>query len=73
MVPGKKAVGQPGDGVVPRSSALLDQRVGGTWQPTLVTPIDFRSVLFLPEDHLGLTRNDVFRDNVLYWLLEDPR
>jgi hypothetical protein len=24
-------------------------------------------------DHLGLTQDDAFADNVLYWLLEDPR
>jgi hypothetical protein len=27
----------------------------------------------LPDTHLGLTRSDVFRDNVLFWLLEEPR
>ncbi len=63
----------PGDGTVLRSSALLDERVGQTWRPRLRTPIDFRRVLFLPDDHLGLTRSSAFRDNVLYWLLEEPR
>ena len=63
----------PGDGVVLRSSALLDERVGRSWQPRLITPLDFRATLFLPDDHLGLTRSEVFRDNVLFWLLEDPR
>lgn len=63
----------PGDGTVLRSSAPLDEREGQAWQPQVETPIDFRTVLFLPEDHLGLTRSPVFRDNVLYWLLEDPR
>jgi hypothetical protein len=63
----------PGDGSVLRSSALMDERVGGPWQPRLRTPIDFRQVLMLPAGHLALTRNDVFRDNVLYWLLEEPR
>lgn len=63
----------PGDGTVPRSSALLDEREGGPWQPRVLSPIPFDSVLLLPDDHLGLTRNAVFRDNVLYWLLEEPR
>ena len=63
----------PGDGVVLRSSALMDERLGAEWAPQLVTPIDFDSYLFLPEDHLGLTSGDVFRDNVLFWLLEEPR
>ncbi len=62
-----------GDGVVLRSSALLDERVGQTWYPRLVTPIDFKSTLFLPSDHLALTRSVTFSDNVLYWLLEEPR
>jgi hypothetical protein len=63
----------PGDGTVLRSSALLDERVGSAWTPRLQTPIDFKQVLMLPAGHLALTRNDVFRDNVLYWLLEEPR
>ena len=62
----------PGDGTVIRSSALLDERIGAEWAPRVVTPIDFDSVLFLPYDHLGLTSNAVFRDNVLFWLLEAP-
>ena len=62
-----------GDGTVLRSSALLDERPGRAWQPRLSSPIDFHSVLLLPDDHLGLTQNRVFRDNVLFWLLEEPR
>jgi hypothetical protein len=30
-------------------------------------------VTFLFTDHLGLTRDPAFADNVLYLLLEDPR
>jgi pimeloyl-ACP methyl ester carboxylesterase len=62
-----------GDGTVLRSSALLDERMGGEWRPGLVSPIDWSSVLFLFSDHLGLTHDEAFADNVLYWLLEDPR
>jgi len=29
--------------------------------------------LFLPDRHLALTRSEVFRDNVLFWLLEETR
>ena len=61
-----------GDGTVLRSSVLLDERVGNEWEPRLVTPLDFHAALFLPSGHLGVTRNEVFRDNVLFWLLEDP-
>lgn len=63
----------PGDGTVLRSSALLDERVGGEWRPELLSPIDWSSVLFLFADHLGLTKDAEFADNVLYWLMEDPR
>jgi len=63
----------PGDKTVLRSSALMDERVGGTWQPSLQTPIEWTSVLFVPSEHRKITSNPVFEDNVLYWLLEDPR
>jgi hypothetical protein len=63
----------PGDGTVLRSSALLDERVGAAWRPGLDSPLTLRQVLLLPESHLGLTRSAVFRDNVLFWLLEEGR
>lgn len=61
-----------GDGTVLRTSVLLDEREGGQWHPKVQSPIDFTSAMFLPEDHLGLTSSNTFRDNVLYWLLEAP-
>ena len=61
---------QPGDGSVLRSSALMDERVGGEWSATLVTPIDWSYVTFLFTDHLGLTKDPAFTDNVLFILLE---
>ena len=71
---GLRVVAQaPGDGTVLRSSALLDERVGGAWSPQLRTPMEFRSALLLPAGHLQLTTMDVFRDNVLFWLLDMPR
>ncbi len=63
----------PGDGTVPRFSALMDERLGGKWHPTLKTPIHWSSVLFLEGGHLNITRSDAFKNNVLYWLLEAPR
>ncbi len=63
----------PGDGTVLRSSALLDERVGGEWSPRLVSPLQWDSVMFLPSSHMGLTRDPVFINNVLYLLLERPR
>ena len=64
---------QPGDGIVLRSSALLDERIGSEWSPTLKSPIKWEGVTFLFTDHLELTRDPVFTDNVLYYLLEQPR
>ena len=63
----------PGDGTVLRASALIDERPGGEWRPELISPVEWSSVLFLSSDHLGLTEDPAFTDNVLYWLLEDPR
>jgi len=63
----------PGDGSVLRSSALMDERIGASWQPTLQSPIDWTNTLMLFTNHLGLTKDRIFTDNVLYSLLEDPR
>jgi hypothetical protein len=63
----------PGDGTVLRTSAVLDERVGQPWQPRIVSPIPWSQVFFLFDDHLELTRDPVFVDNLLYLLLEDPR
>ena len=63
----------PGDGTVLRTSALHDERVGGVWEPTLKTPIDWSAVTFVFADHIGLTKSALFTDNVLYYLLEAPR
>lgn len=62
-----------GDGTVTRASALMDERLDGDWTPRLRTPIAWDSVLFLFQDHIGLTRDEEFTDNVLYLLLEQPR
>jgi len=63
----------PGDNTVTRASALMDERLGGAFEPRLRTPIDFSHVQFMPEDHLGLTRSAAFADNLLFELLEAPR
>lgn len=62
----------PGDGKVLRSSALMDERVGSNDKGRLKTPIQWANVLFLFSDHLGLTTDPVFTDNILYMLLEQP-
>ena len=64
----------PGDGTVLRSSALMDERVGRLpWTPGLRSPIDWTHVTFMFSDHLGMTRDPNFSDNVLFLLLEDQR
>lgn len=63
----------PGDGTVTRHSAVMDERIGRDWTPGLDSPIAWDRVQFLFTDHIGLTRDTAFADNVLYMLLEDPR
>ncbi|GMG82814.1 hypothetical protein LNKW23_20270 [Paralimibaculum aggregatum] len=64
---------EEGDGVVLRASVLLDERQGLAEAGGLVTPLRFDSILFLPDEHVELTKNPVFGDNLLFWLLEQPR
>jgi len=63
----------PGDGKVLRSSALMDERLGGEWTNQLRSPIAWHEVLLLFRDHLALTRDQTFANNLLFWLLEAPR
>ena len=63
---------KPGDGTVLRSSALMDERLSGTWSPTLVSPVTWNHVLFLFTEHLEMTRDPAFTDNMLFILLEQP-
>ncbi len=63
----------PGDGTVLRTSALMDERPPGQVEKRLVSPIHWQQVLFLFSDHLGLTKDPAFTDNILYFLLEQPR
>ena len=62
-----------GDETVTRASALLDERVGQTWEPRVVSPLNWSSTMFIPGKHRTITSGPIFEDNVLYWLLEDPR
>ncbi|MEO6595394.1 MAG: hypothetical protein ABIP94_11635 [Planctomycetota bacterium] len=61
-----------GDGTVPRFSALADRNVGGRLGGWLDSPVRWHGVTFLPDDHIGLTRNPVFTANLLFYLLEQP-
>ena len=64
-----------GDGIVTRHSALMDERLADRSHssPRLRSPIKWESVNFLFTDHLGMTKDPAFTDNVLYLLLEAPR
>ncbi|MEM6621561.1 MAG: hypothetical protein AAF674_04980 [Pseudomonadota bacterium] len=64
---------EEGDGVVLRASALLDERMDGDFSRGFRSPLRFNTTLFLPDEHVELTRNRVFGDNLLFWLLEAPR
>ncbi len=64
---------EEGDGVVLRSSALFDERVGQEYTPGLRSPYRFRATLFLPDEHVSLTQSEILGDNLLFWLLEEPR
>lgn len=60
----------PGDGIVLRSSALMDERISDSHRKRLESPIQWDQVLFLHADHLGITKDPAFTDNVLFFLLE---
>ncbi len=65
----------PGDGTVTRASAVLDERPAPGepgWTTRLRSPLTFAGVTFLHTNHLGLTRDPAFSDNVLWLLLERP-
>ncbi|QIE56400.1 alpha/beta fold hydrolase [Pikeienuella piscinae] len=64
---------EEGDGVVLRASSLLDERQDGDYALGLRSPVQYRSVLLLPEEHVDITKSAVFGDNLLFWLLEAPR
>jgi len=63
----------PGDGVVLRKSALMDERRESNPTSRLISPIRWRQVLFLFSDHLDLTRSPAFTDNLLFFLMESQK
>ena len=63
----------PGDGTVLRTSSLGDERLDENKSMRLISPIHWDQVLFLFSDHLNLTKNPMFTDNLLYFLLENPQ
>ena len=63
----------PGDNVVLRSSALMDERGPDDQTSRLISPIGWKQVFFLFSDHRDITNDPAFTDNLLYILLESPR
>ena len=63
----------PGDGTVLRSSALMDEGIGTDLVGRLNSPIDWTAVHFLFKDHIGLTKDPGFSDNLLFFLFEKPK
>ncbi|MBK8099079.1 MAG: hypothetical protein IPK26_18380 [Planctomycetes bacterium] len=61
---------EPGDGTVPRFSTIADRRVGQAGGGWLDSPVPWSSVTFLSDDHIGLTKNPLFTNNLLFFLLE---
>ncbi len=69
----KPLVFAPGDGVVTRASAIMDERVGAKWVPRIQSPVDWDQIVFLFASHRGMTSSPEFADNMLFLLLEKPR
>ncbi|RLA18462.1 MAG: hypothetical protein DRQ62_13560 [Gammaproteobacteria bacterium] len=61
-----------GDGTVPRSCVLLDERVGGKWGSKVKTHLQLDNVIFLESNHIGLTKDPLCIKNILYILFERP-
>lgn len=63
---------EPGDATVTRRSALADLRPQTAAEGWLQSAVAWDGVTFLPDDHIGLTKNPIFTDNVLFHLLQQP-
>ncbi|RLB45468.1 MAG: hypothetical protein DRI90_28410, partial [Deltaproteobacteria bacterium] len=61
-----------GDGTVARYSALADEREGGPYRVGVRSTIPWTGETFLSDDHIGLTKNPHFSNNLLHLLLERP-
>lgn len=62
----------PGDGSVTRASALGDLRRDRESAPWLVSPVPWTASIFVSDDHLGMTKDRNFQDNLLHILLDRP-
>ena len=60
---------EAGDGKVLTASALMDEREGKEWEPFLISPIEWRTVIHLEATHMEITESYSFADNIIYILL----
>lgn len=62
-------------GPAPQGSAyaLMKDSNEGIWTPRLRGSVDWDGVMVLPFEHVDLTQSEIFIDNLLYWLLVEPR
>ncbi len=63
----------PGDGSVTRASVLRDMRKPNQAASRLISPIPWTSSYFVFTNHVRMTSDSAFVDNVLHLLLERPR
>ncbi|WP_372622798.1 hypothetical protein [Falsiroseomonas sp.] len=57
-----------------RDSVLLDLRQGmETRGHGAMMPMGIQRGILLPREHLELTRDPTLCNNILYWLLDEPR
>lgn len=61
---------EPGDEVVARYSAIGDERQARLFRIGAESAIPWTGVTFLSDNHLGLTRNPMFTNNLLFTLLD---
>ena len=64
----EKVTYAPGDGKVPLSSALWDERAGQKWTNFLTSPIDWSEITILRAAHMGIIVAPAFEDNLLFRL-----
>lgn len=62
----------PGDGSVTRRAMLMDRRTGAEAGERLKSPIHWADANFIFADHIGMTHDPTFVDNVLHLLMERP-
>jgi len=60
----------PGDGKVLVTSSVWDERMGmKKWVPYMICPIEWTAVYRLTAAHMGITKMEVFADNMTWCLL----